>query len=132
MKPSQLICRANHLTGFYMMRTLVVKGLSYCEIFKVVSVISTKLVVKKWKSYSQRPPDNVIRSLTLSTTHCKIFWEKLRNQEKLEKSEKLWYLLLRTSWAPVQKIYQHRGESKLGCDPMQFWDFANISWVPKL
>ena len=60
MKPSQLICRANQLTGFYMMRTLVVKGLSYCEIFKVVSVISTKLVVKKWKSYSQRQRNQVI------------------------------------------------------------------------
>ena len=27
IETSQLICRANQLTGFYMMRTLVVKGL---------------------------------------------------------------------------------------------------------
>ena len=32
-KTSQLIFCANQLTGFYMMRTLVVKGLSQCKYF---------------------------------------------------------------------------------------------------
>ena len=34
------------------------------------------------------------RALVKTTILCKIFWEKLRNQAKLGKIEKLWYLFL--------------------------------------
>ena len=32
------------------------------------------------------------------------FWEKPRNQAKLDKTQKAWYLYPRIFWAPVSKI----------------------------
>ena len=49
------------------------------------------------------------------TILCKMFREKLRTQAKLDKTEKLWHLLLCVFWALVPKIYFCRGDWALGC-----------------
>ena len=63
-----------------------------------------------------------------STILCKIFSERLRNQAKLNKTEKLWYLILRIFWQPVPKIYFCNGDwAFLGCVPIKFPNFPIIS-----
>ena len=43
IETSQLICGANHLTGFYVIGTLVVIGVRNCEIALVIQIISLVL-----------------------------------------------------------------------------------------
>ena len=64
------------------------------------------------------------------TIICKMFWEKLRNQAKLDKNEKFWYLFWRIFRGPVPKIYFCGGDWALCCVLMEFWDFANVSLLP--
>ena len=59
---------------------------------------------------------------------CKIFWEKLRNQIKLNKTEKLWYLVSPIFWAPVPNICFCSGDWTLGCIPWSFEVFLTCSY----
>ena len=63
---------------------------------------------------------------SFSTILCKTLWEKLRNQEKLDKKEKLWYLFLRIFWAIGPNIYFFRGDRALDYISIDFWDFLDI------
>ena len=67
----------------------------------------------------------------LKSILCKIFWEKWRNQTKLNNNEKIWWLFLHIFLASVPKIYFCKENWALDCIPTQFWDFTNISLFPR-
>ena len=68
-----------------------------------------------------------------STTHYKIFWDKSRNQAKLDKTTtKKRDLLLLTVWALVPKMYFCSGNWAKDWVPMKFFNFPDISLLCKI
>ena len=62
----------------------------------------------------------------------KIFGTKYRNQVKLDRTRRGWYLLLRVFWLLLPKLNFWRGDRALGYVSPQIWDFPNISLFPKI
>ena len=62
----------------------------------------------------------------------KIFRTKWRNPVKLDRTTKVWYLLLRLFWLLLPKFNLWKGDWALGYVSIQIWDFPNISLFPKI
>ena len=67
----------------------------------------------------------------LQTALYYIFWKTLRNQGKLERPKNS-IVFCQIFWPTMSKISFCKGYLTLYCRPMQFWDFANISLLPKI
>ena len=65
------------------------------------------IIIVKWKSIRQIITLELLSLCSQSTILRKIFWEKLRNQGKLDKPETHF---LRIFWTPMPNIYYRRGE----------------------
>ena len=67
-----------------------------------------------------------------TTIQGKIFGTKKRNPVKLDRTRKVWCLLLRAFWLVSLKFNFWKGDWALGYVSTQIWDFPNISWFPKI
>lgn len=82
--------------------------------------------VKIWsKTHLWQPYLHYVKKIQPFPKYFDKNWGK--NQEELDKSEKLWYLFLCIFWGPVPNLYLYRADWWLRYAFMQFWDFANIS-----
>ena len=67
-----------------------------------------------------------------STTLGKVFGTRWRNPAKLDRTRKVWYLLLHVFWLLLPKFNFCRGDGALGYVSTQIWDAPNISLFPKI
>ena len=61
-----------------------------------------------------------------------IIWSKVKFGAKLDRTEKLWYVLLHNLWPLLQHFYFWKRDWALGSTSTEFSDFPNTSWFPKI
>ena len=66
------------------------------------------------------------------TIRCKIFRTNPRNPVKLDRTRKVWYLLLRVFWLLLPKFNFWKEDWALDYVSTIVWDFPNISLFPKI
>ena len=71
--------------------------------------------------------DSIFFYIKISLTESVTKVLSVKKPNKVSKTEKLRYLFLAIFWTSVPKIYSCRGDWTLGCLPMKFWDFSNVS-----
>ena len=60
------------------------------------------------------------------------YLEQNRNPVKLDRTRKVWYLLLRVFWLLLSKFNFWKGDWALDYVSTQIWDFSNICLFPKI
>ena len=99
------VCFSENLAGFVFLKHLF-RDSSFClitdesEFIRNIVESDEPAFCKFWVYIHFGHFEPFFSVLGSSTSLCKIFW----NQANLGKTEKLWYLFLRISWAPVPKI----------------------------